>query len=346
MLNWGSAPWPSSPKFKRRAGLQSLRLRLAAGMGLVFVLALGASSLTDRLAGTRALESEPYQDGLVLACFSAAVLALVWLVSAWSLRPVLRASQEAGLAGPRHPGLRLTSADLPSEIRPLVEAVNGALDRMEAAYEAERRFTADAAHELRTPLSVLSVRLQRARIDGATDWDAVEGDLRQMTHVVTQLLDLARKEQAAREAQAVPVNLSRVAREAAAMVMPLVEAAGRTLEVDVPEKLAVLGRADDLRDLVLNLLDNALTHGEGAISLRGASGGGLCRLDVADEGHGVPSDLHEAVFERFRKARPGSRGTGLGLAIVRQVAESHGGTARFLEGARSIVRVEFNNRPK
>ncbi len=324
-------------------GWQSLRFRLVTSMLLIFLLAVATAGLVDRIGIARAVspDEEPYQDGLVLACFSLAVLVLIWVVSQWSLRPLSRVSAEAAMAGPQNPGLRLSAIRLPSEIRPLVGAVNGALDRMEAAYQAERRFTSDAAHELRTPLSVLSLRLQRARLEGKLDWDAIDGDVRQMTHLVNRLLDLARKEQAGREGAPQAVNISRVAREAAAMIAPLAEQAGRGLEVDLPDALPVSGRADDLRDMILNLLDNALAHGSGAILLRGRAEPPRCIIDVSDEGPGVPDALAHTMFERFRKAQPSSPGTGLGLSIVRQVAESHGGTARFIPGPSCRLRVDL-----
>jgi two-component system sensor histidine kinase QseC len=321
----------------------SLRVRLVAAMLLVFVLALAASSALDRIDIVRAVspEDEPYQDGVVLGCFSLALVVLIWVVSQWSLRPLSLASAEAAQAGPQNPGMRLTALRLPTEVRPLADAMNGALDRMEAAYQAERRFTSDAAHELRTPLSVLSLRLQRARIEGHLDWDAIDVDVRHMTHLVNRLLDLARKEQAGRDPVAPPANLARSAREAAAMIAPLAEQAGRSLEVDLPDHLPVLGRADDLRDLVLNLLDNALAHGRGVITLRGGGGKASSWLEIADEGPGVPPALREAVFGRFRKEKASSPGTGLGLSIVREVAESHGGQAYFTAGAQCTVRVEL-----
>jgi two-component system sensor histidine kinase QseC len=303
----------------------------------VFVAAVAASSLLDRLSGSAG--DEPYQDGLVLACFSLTVLALIWLVSQWSLRPLSRASAEAARAGPRNPGLRLSTVRLPSEIRPLVNAVNGALDRMETAYEAERQFTADAAHELRTPLSVLSLRLQRARIDGQLDWDAIARDVQQMSHLVNQLLDLARKEQAGRDASQAHVNLARVAREAAAMIAPLAEQSGRALDVDLPEHLPVRGDAEDLRDILLNLLDNALKHGRGTIGLCGITQNDQCLVDVRDEGTGVVPELREAVFARFRKVQASSAGSGLGLAIVREAAASHGGSVHFLDTPFCTVRL-------
>jgi len=137
------------------------------------------------------------------------------------------------------------------------------------------------------------------------------------------------------------VNFSRVAREAAAMITPLAEQAGRMLHVDLPASMPVRGRADDLRDAVMNLLDNALTHGAGTIELRGLCRDGRCLVEVRDEGEGVPADLREAIFGRFRKANANSPGTGLGLAIVREVAESHQGRARFLAEACCAVRLDL-----
>ena len=322
----------------------SLRIRLATAMLLVLLLAVAAAGVLDEVrihlppSLDRVLRIEPVQDGLVLGCFAAAVLSLICGVSAWSLRPLERANRQARLAGPDHPGLRISAAGLPTEMRPLVDAFNGALDRLEAAYEGQRRFTADAAHELRTPLSILSLRLSQARETGRPDWAAVDGDVRQMTRLVGNLLDLARKEQAAHAGTA-PVNLSRVAREAAGMVLPLAEAAGRRLEVELPDTLRLQGRPGDLRDALVNLLENALLHGAGTIRLSGGQEGVHCVLAISDEGPGVPEPQREKVFERFAKLDAASSGTGLGLAIVRQVAAAHGGTVEFACGARVVLRL-------
>lgn len=329
--------------------LDSLRGRLTAAMLLVFSLGLGGAltlrpleqSVVVLVLGAYGppLLQDPYQDVLVLVPFIVAALALIWLVSAWSLRPLARASREAARAGPRNPTARIGTGNLPSEIRPLVDAVNGALDRLADAYAAERRFTADAAHELRTPLAVLNLRLQRAKIAGATDWAAIDHELAQMNRLVAQLLDLARKEHEGHSAAAsdLPLaNLSRIAREAAAAALPLAEAAGRALEVELPDSLPVRGRADDLRDMVRNLLDNALIHGRGTIRLLGRimvdPGELRVVIDVTDEGSGIPAELRGVVFDRFRKGRQDAPGSGLGLAIVREVVQTHGGSIELLSG--------------
>src|SRR5579875_3501350 len=293
----------------------------------------------------------------VLAPIALFALGLIWVVSGWSLRPVGRASREAALVGPGRSDTRISLAGLPREILPLVHAVNGALDRLSQAYAAERRFTSDAAHELRTPLTVLTLRLERARLTGAADWSAIERELGEMRRLVDQLLDLARKEALARGplAEQPAVNLSRVVREVAASLVPLAESAGRRLEVDVPDSALLHGRVEDLRDMVRNLLDNALLHGRGAVTVRiregaplplpideASRGGeqasrGAIVLEVSDEGAGVPAGREEAVFDRFCKLDPAAPGSGLGLAIVRQVARSHGGDARFLPGRGCVV---------
>jgi two-component system sensor histidine kinase QseC len=315
--------------------LRTLRGRLAAAMLLILVLAVGVSTLLDRLQAGRPVpaEEEPAQDALVLAGFCLPALALIWAVSSWSLRPLARASEEARHIGPMTPEARLSAATLPTEIVPLVEAVNGALDRMIAAFEAERRFTENAAHELRTPLAVLSLRLQRSRQSGADsaalDWPAIEGDLAQINRLVSQMLDLARKENdgRARDATSRPiVNLSRIAREACAAILPILEAQGRSLAVAIPDTMNVRGDADDLRDALRNLLDNAIIHGAGSIGLRAHVDTAQKRIElcVSDDGPGFDAANVDAAFERFQKGGA-SKGTGLGLAIVLEVARNHGG---------------------
>lgn len=337
--------------------LNSLRGRLVAAMLLVFTLGLGGATVLRPFEAHLSRSEpwglgmlrEPYQDILVLVLFSLCAVALIWLVSGWSLRHLAATSRDAAAIGASNPEARLSPRRLPGEIRPLVDAVNGALDRLAQAYAAEQRFVADAAHELRTPLTVLTLRLQRARLDAETDWPAIEHDLAQVNRLASQLLDLARKERAHRTdpIDAVPlVNLSRIAREAAAAIIPLAEAAGRPLDVYLPPVLPIRGRAGDLRDMVRNLLDNALLHGHGTIRLAGQIHGPIpgarqVSLTVGDAGAGIPPAMREAVFERFRKGDPDSAGSGLGLAIVREVVRAHGGTVAFLPGPGCQVRVGF-----
>lgn len=329
----------------------SLRGRLLFWMIGIFALGLAALIVFEYLEAIGVQASGPVEVAIEILLLSLPFLVgftLIWFIIGWSLEPLARASRQAGLIGPSDLAARISDRDLPREIQPLVEAINGALDRLASAYEAERRLTADAAHELRTPLAVLSLRLQRAKLDQQLDWPAIERDLAQMSRLVGQIVDLARKEAPGRAQQGDdkgPVNLARVVREAAAAVLPLVEQAGRSLEVDAPEPVTVRGRTDDLGDMVRNLLDNALVHGRGAIRVRVLSGpaadGAPAIVEVSDEGPGLPEELKASLFARFRKGTATSPGAGLGLAIVRQVARAHGGEARFQPGDQCVVRVSL-----
>ncbi len=325
-------------------------------MSLAAVVSLAAVTLLHQLAeagrGVGAALSrlllgaglaEPWQDLAVLLPFVVVVVSLVSLVTLWNLRPLTRASADAARAGPRDPEARIGTRGLPSEIAPMVDAMNGALDRLQRAYEAERRFTEDAAHELRTPLAALGLRLQRARLEGAVEWPAIERDLAQMGRLVSQLLDLARREAARTGPMPLmeEVNLARIAREAAASILPIVERAGRSLAVELPVAMMVRGRPDDLRDLVRNILDNALGHGRGLVSVTGWSGASAVTLEVTDEGPGVAAGMREAVFGRFCKGAQGTDGSGLGLAIVRAIARDHDATVGFVAGPSSRVRATF-----
>jgi signal transduction histidine kinase len=311
-------------------------LAVRAEDGTVVVVARGDF---DRGALADSLFEEDSEQIFILVPFALLGLVLIWFVSGWSLRPLARASEEAAMVGPVRPGMRISVNGLPREVRPLVDAVNGALDRLARAYETERRLTADAAHELRTPLAVLNLRLQRARASGRIDWKEIDRELSNMGRMIAQLMDLARKEALSGQERVddLPVvNLSRIVREAAAMVVPLAEAEGRHLELDLPRTASVRGRAEDLCDAIRNLLENALVHGRGtvAITIRRVVAPADSRLivEVCDEGEGVPAGEERSVFARFRKLEADSPGSGLGLAIVQQVAISHGGQVEFVAG--------------
>ena len=265
---------------------------------------------------------------------------LILLLLNWTLRPVRRAAQLAQGIGPEAPARRIPLQGLPGEFHPLAAAANCALDRLAHAYEAERRFIADAAHELRTPLTVLDLRLQDARRSGELDWPTLEAEMRQLRRLVGQLLELAHQEGAAERGGPLQhCNLSRLTREATAALLPLFEAQGRNIEARIEDGLLCRGNADELREVVVNLLDNALVHGAGTVQVslqRSADG---IALEVADQGPGVPVAEQEAMFQRFRKGRQGGAGTGLGLAIVRRIVENAGGQAGFVPGRTSALQV-------
>lgn len=257
---------------------------------------------------------------------------MIWYVIGRNLRSLRRVSEQAAAIGPLSDNTRIVTDDLPSEIMPLVEAFNGALDRLAVAYHLERRLTADAAHELRTPIAVLNLRLQRAQVSGHIDWPAITGEMCQLRRLLDQMLDLARKDRidlAEREIIRVP----RIVRETIAMLLPVAEEKGREITIDAQDELLVLGSSGNLRDMLRNLVENALIHGAGSIRVTvrtGISHDNSVVVEVRDEGAGVPPAKRDLVFERFSKAQQGSPGAGLGLAIVRQVVHLHEGTVAFV----------------
>ena len=319
---------------------QDLAAGVRAPHGYLLVVARSNPSRADQ---TPAQQWADYIPGVLFLGFAAAGLAVVGLVAAWSLRPLDRAAREAAQIGPDHPLARLSTAHLPAEIQPLALAVNQALDRVAAALASEKRFTAEAAHALRTPLAVLDLRLQRAEQGGKVDWPSVRADLAELGRVVSGLLTLSRADRAAALRAETDVNLTRLVREAAAAFTPRLEAEGRSIEVEAQDAPVILrGEAGELREMIFALIDNALTHGRGAVRLGLSADPGQARLTVADEGQGVSEDQCEAVFDRFHKIDGASPGAGLGLAIVRQTARSHGGDAVFVGPAMVEVRLALS----
>lgn len=268
---------------------------------------------------------------LVPALFGLPLLgAWIWLATRRGLAPLGEVARDiAGRAPTRL--TPVTPAAAPAEIRPLVEAINGLFARVEAALESERQFTADAAHELRTPLAALAAQAQvaaRARDDAERSHalgQLAAGTLR-AARLVDQLLTLARvdSERVQRPAQA--VALDRLAEEVCAAHGAQALAKDIALELDAMPT-AVAGDADLLRILLRNLVDNAIryTPAGGRVAVTVATGGDGATLTVADSGPGIPEAEREQVLERFhRLAGQDIEGSGLGLSIVRRIAELHG----------------------
>ncbi|MFZ5724609.1 MAG: ATP-binding protein [Pseudomonadota bacterium] len=265
-------------------------------------------------------------------------LSIWWLVSR-GLRPLDRL--RAALAGRGVGNLApLSAAGGSTELQPLVDELNRLLARLHDSFARERRFTADAAHELRTPLAALRVQAENAA--AATDETARRRALDNLLHgvdrasrLVSQMLIMARlePEDVARSFVAVPVGT--LVREELAALAPLALARGQELDfLDESAGLAVPGDAPALGILVRNLVDNALRYSPPGslvrVLLRPVEPRQL-ELRVLDEGPGVPPALGERVFERFFRGDSGDGdGAGLGLAIVRRIVQLHGGAVSVL----------------
>jgi signal transduction histidine kinase len=240
-----------------------------------------------------------------------------------ALEPVREASTTAAAIGPARTDVRLPEQAMPAEIVPLVHAVNQAFDRLEAGFRAQRDFTADMAHELRTPLAIM-----RARVDSLEPGpvrDALRTDLVNMTRTVSQVLDIAELESfVVGDAKA---DLHAVCAEAVGFMAPLAVDMSKTISLTGAEgPVWVRGHAEALFRAVRNLVDNAIRHtpGGGSIEVH-VSADGVVR--VIDDGPGVPEAERESIFRRFwRRDRTQAESRGLGLAIVARVAETHDGS--------------------
>jgi signal transduction histidine kinase len=241
-----------------------------------------------------------------------------------AMQPIVAASALAEEIDLAHTDLRLPEQALPREVLPLVRAVNEAFDRLDSGFRQQREFTADAAHELRTPLAIL-----RVQIDMIDDRDlaaALRDDVESMSRLVNQLLEISELETLA-IGDAETADLAAIATDAASFIAPLALREGKTVAVSgARQPVPVHGDAAMLGRAVRNLLENALAHTPPVTTVDievDATGA----LRVMDFGPGVPAAQREQIFRRFwrrDRRRPGS--AGLGLAIVARIAELHRAT--------------------
>jgi signal transduction histidine kinase len=238
-----------------------------------------------------------------------------------ALRPLRDASDIAGEIGPSRPGLRLPTDEIPREVRPLVSAVNQGLDRLEEAFRIQREFTADAAHELRTPLSVLWTRLDLLRDQEASQ--ALRRDVEGMAHVISQLLDIAELDSLVIDPSE-KADLRAVAAEIAEFVAPLALAQGKDIAlVGSTEPVWVKGNPEMLGRAIRNLAENAINHTPAGSTVEfvvEADGS----VAILDQGPGISEDERNLIFQRFwRRDRRKAGSSGLGLSIVQRIAELH-----------------------
>lgn len=273
-----------------------------------------------------------------LAWPALALLALLGLLSWFLIRRLLRPLEAtATLIAAKSPQdlLPIEAANPPRELVPILDALNRLLARLGTALESERRFTSDAAHELRTPLAALRMRVQLIERELAlpgTHLQQLRADLDRCTALVEGLLALARL-----EPQAQPLPREPVALDALIDALDLAPAQAKQMRIE--RALAVLsipGNPVLLASALRNLVDNALRYGrEGGrvcVESQALPGGGV-RLAVRDDGPGVPPAQRERLGQRFfRVLGTGQPGNGLGLSIVARIAALHGATLRFEDG--------------
>ena len=247
----------------------------------------------------------------------------VWSIRA-SLRPVAAISKRAAEIDPKSDDVRLPVEGLPTELVPLVRAVNSALDRLQEGFAVQRRFTANAAHELRTPLTMLT-----AGLDELADGPSVEklkADVARMNRLVAQLLRVARLD-------AIPINLdnrvdlTQVAAGVVEYLAPWVIAQDRSVGLERPDMpVFVRGNADEIGDAIRNLIENAVIHTptDTEVTVRVQVDGSIT---VEDKGPGIPAADRGQIFGRFWRGKGRTApGAGLGLSIVSEIVRLHGGS--------------------
>lgn len=253
------------------------------------------------------------------------------------LRPLRRISERAAEIGPASISQRLPLRSAPQEVVPLVIAFNAALDRLEAGWRAQRDFSANAAHELRTPLATL-----RAQVESLLQPDerreAIE-EFDRLSRLITQLLTLAEADNGDDGTKA-RFDLVEVARGVTREMAGAILASGRSIGFESVREHWECNGAPGLVEVALrNLLENALRHtppGSDVLVSIDAEG----RIAVIDDGPGVPASFRDRLFDRFSKADSNGFGAGLGLSIVARVMALHGGEARLQpspSGARFIL---------
>lgn len=288
-----------------------------------------------RLAGTFALHL------LLSICIGLPLMALgMWAVVGRALRPVSATADAVGGLDPRRLAPVQVPGPLPAEIAPLVTSIDALVGRVSEVLDNERRFTADAAHELRTPLAALKIQAQVAAraSDEATRKHALEQvatGVDRMSHLVEQLLTLARLDPDAGRGAMDRFDLAELAEGVCSVLTPQALRRGQTLALEAPASFALRGNRWWLEVLLRNLVDNALRYspegGRVVVSLDATA----CSLQVADDGPGIPPAERAQMLTRFaRGSAVEAEGCGLGLSIVGRIAEITGATLAFEDGLR------------
>ncbi|MBA3742520.1 ATP-binding protein [Sporichthya sp.] len=306
---------------------QSLRDRDEALAGVVTSFALGGSV------------------ALVLASGIGYLLATAGLAPVEAMRR--RAREVSLLEGDE--GLPLPAAR--DEIRRLGETLNEMLARLRGAYERESRFVADASHELRTPIAIIKTELEGALQAGdcpevvRVALGAAVEECDRLAQLAEDLLVVARAADGQLPVRAEYLGADRLLAGLRDRFADRAERDGRVIRTEAEDGLLVWADPLRMRQVLGNLVDNALRHGDGEITVVARQVSGGVEIDVADCGPGFPAEFVPRAFERFARGdrARSSDGVGLGLAIVAAVASAHGGAASLVEGPRTVVRIRIPN---
>ncbi|WP_024881923.1 HAMP domain-containing sensor histidine kinase [Methylosinus sp. LW3] len=285
-----------------------------------------------RLSASKVIATaQPLFLNVVLPIIGLTTLATI-LVTPFAVRRAMaglgKAAKDAEHIDIDRSGGRLSTDRVPAEVVAFVKTVNQALDRLDRGYERHKRFLADAAHELRTPIAILTTRI--SALPAGSDRARLLEDTSRLAVLAGQLLDLQRLDQG--DASRNPVDLAVMAEKVVLDLAPLAFAAGYDMAFE-PEADSVVTLGDEtaLERALANLVQNAIDHGgrRGTITVRVASAGWI---DVCDEGDGIPPEEHEQVFEPFYRLSHAGSGAGLGLDLVQKIMRLHGGHVEIAAG--------------
>lgn len=265
-----------------------------------------------------------------LAVLIATAAAILWFAVTLALRPLNRLSTAIALRSPED--LEPIDSNVPREVRDLVDTVNSFMGRLGVAIEALRHFTGNASHQLRTPLAIVRTELALARrhlneADRSRSLETADAGAAQVERVLAQMLVLARIDQAASDRlRAGYADLARIARDEATEHVPAARKVGIDLGFEGPETAVVHGDEVLLRELVTNLIHNAIAYaGSGADATVRVSAGAEVVLEVSDTGRGAEIAKVGNLTGRFTRGSGGGEGAGLGLAIVEEISVLFGG---------------------
>ena len=343
--------WPPAtdePSYFRLSGAGSEDFGSETYYGLSVELQTAAGPMwisVARTEGSDALIRSILREFVVNAIWVSPLLMLATLAIGIfairnGLKPVREVSRMAASIGPDATSVRLPEQNLPTEIMPLVASINHALDRLEKGFAVQREFTANAAHELRTPLAIITSALET--MDGNSELEKLRTDVGRMNRLVEQLLRVARLDSVALEFGT--VDLNKVASLAVAAMAPWAIAQGKAIAFAGTEwPVNVKANAHALEDALRNLIENAVAHApagtEVTVTVDRAG-----RIDVADRGRGVPRKDRESIFKRFwRGAGEKKEGAGLGLAIVSEIMRAHRGSVSVADnpGGGAVFTLSF-----
>ncbi|HET6230997.1 MAG TPA: ATP-binding protein [Longimicrobiaceae bacterium] len=345
---------------RRRGAPRAFTIAEGRGADRVFPVKVTLSGRTLTVAAVQPMEERDELLQRARTAFGIAIpLALLlagaggYLLARRSLAPVVAMSAQAARIGTENLHERLPVPNPRDELGHLATVFNGLLERLSSAIGQQRRFMADAAHELRTPVAIVraeaDVVLSRAGRPAGEYRDAlavVQGEGRRLSRIVDDLFLLARADAGEHPLQPAELYLNEIAADAARAMRMLAEPRRISIRVDAADDAPLRGDESLLHRLVANLLDNAVKYAPAGslVTVSVQRDGRGYRLGVRDEGPPIAPDVRAKLFQRFfrgdrsRSGGPnpgGAAGAGLGLAIARWIAEAHGGTLRLAEPAGS-----------